>query len=212
MMIMPANHSSPPVHYWAGKYPGKIGWLVGPRAAAKTKLRPWMPYALDNDAFSAWQGGKPWNEYLWRQLLAWANMHPWKPIWAVVPDVVADKNATIQNWYRYSADVPFPKAFAVQDGMTPGDVPAGAEVVFVGGTFEWKWKTLRTWTENFPRVHVGRVSEIDALWKCEDAGVESCDSTSWFRESDDGRKMRLLSDWIEGTRPPKPAYMQASLI
>ena len=54
-------------------------------------------------------------------------------------------------------------------------------VVFVGGTTAWKWKTLRTWTENFPRVHVGRVNTDRMLWMAHECGAESCDGTGWFR-------------------------------
>ena len=43
LMVMPSNNSSAIVHYWAGRYDGRIGWLVGPSAMKKTKLRPWMP-------------------------------------------------------------------------------------------------------------------------------------------------------------------------
>jgi hypothetical protein len=140
----------------------------------------------------------------WRDFLAWARMHPNKPLWSLVPDVVADRLATLRNWDRFAPEVEaarFTPAFAVQDGMSPADVPQGAAVVFVGGTTEWKWRTLKTWTSHFPRVHVGRVGEVYRLWQCEDAGAESCDSTSWFRESDDGQKMRAISDWLEGHRP-----------
>jgi hypothetical protein len=65
LMVMPANHSSAIVHYWAGKYPGRLGWLIGPTALPKTKLRPWMPFALDNDAFSAWAKSREWDEGAW---------------------------------------------------------------------------------------------------------------------------------------------------
>jgi hypothetical protein len=51
VMLMVANHSSPQLHYWAGKYPGKLGWLMGP-ASWKTPFA-WLPYALDNDAWGA---------------------------------------------------------------------------------------------------------------------------------------------------------------
>lgn len=29
-----------------------------------------------------------------------------------------------------------------------------------------------------------------------------------FRETDDGKKMRLLSEWMEGIRPAKPDFTQ----
>ena len=84
---------------------------------------------------------------------------------------------------------------AVQDGMEPGDVPAEAGVVFVGGSTEWKWRTVRDWCDAFDRVHVGRVNTNGKLWECHEAGAESCDGTGWFRG--DQRQLRGLIAYLE---------------
>ena len=105
-------------------------------------------------------------------------------LWIAVPDVVANREETIKSWWRHYEKVATfcPRlAFVVQDGMVAADVPENATVIFVGGTTEWKWKSLRTWTENFPRVHVGRVNTDRLLWQAHDCGAESCDGTGWFR-------------------------------
>jgi hypothetical protein len=70
-------------------------------------------------------------------------------------------------------------------------VPSGADVIFVGGTTEWKWRNLRQWTDNFPRVHVGRVNSEKLLWAAHEAGAESCDGTGWMR----GGEERLADLW-----------------
>lgn len=150
-MIMPANFSAPIVHYWAGTYPGRIGWLIGPAAAAKTCVRPWLPYGLDNDAYQAFTRGVPWDEAAFFALLAWARRQVIAPRWVIVPDVVADAAATLRNWLRYASVVAasgWPLAFAVQDGMMPADVPSNAEVVFVGGSTPWKWRTVAYLTQH----------------------------------------------------------------
>lgn len=205
-MVMPANNSSSIVHYWAGKYPNKIGWLVGPSAIPKTKLREWMPFALDNDAFSAWTNQTEWKEALWLEMLLKVKKTKLNPLWVLVPDVVAFKEGTLEKWAKYSPAVKamgFPLGFAVQDGMTPADVPRDADIVFVGGSTDWKWRSVQTWTRNFPRVHVGRVNQIEKLWLCEAIGVESVDGTGWFRESGDGRKIISLKNWLEGFQNPQ---------
>jgi hypothetical protein len=94
----------------------------------------------------------------------------------------------------------WPLAFAVQDGMTPSDVPGNAEVVFVGGTTKWKWDTAEMWAKSFPRVHVGRVNEVRRLWQCADLGIEPVDGTGWFRDSEDGRRIPQLVGFLEGRR------------
>ena len=203
-MVMPGNYSASIVHYWAGAYPGKVGWLIGPRAAAKTAVRPWLPYALDNDAFSAFTSGQPWDEAAWREMLTWARRQASKPRWAIVPDVVADAAATLRNWLRYSGEVAahgFSLAFAVQDGMTAADVPGNAEVVFVGGSTAWKWRTVPIWAQAFPRVHVGRVNSLERLWRCQDLGVESVDGTGWFRKGVQlSAEVRRLEAFLAGQR------------
>lgn len=201
---MPSTDSSPLLHYLAGKYPGRLGWLVGPRGRLKKKLRPWIPYALDNDAFSAWVNKTEWSFEEWKALLDWSKASGLKPLWALVPDVVADRHATLERWHQYAPIVKsygWPLAFAVQDGMSVHDVPKNADVVFVGGTTEFKWSTVQMWAWYFPRVHVGRVNSIDRLWQCEDLGVESVDGTGWFRDPSDPTLIPAMIKWLNRERP-----------
>jgi len=79
--------------------------------------------------------------------------------------------------------------------MTTKDVPISADVVFVGGSTEWKWATMPMWCGNFQRVHVGRVNTYRLLWKCHDAGAESCDGTGWWRG--DQKQARDLRAYLE---------------
>lgn len=205
---MPANNSSAIMHYWMGAHPGKIGWLLGPSGWGKCRLQPWIDYALDNDAFAAWSSGTIWEEAPWLDMLERARRYkPTKPRWVLVPDSVGNKVETQKLWQKYApiaAQYGWPLAFAVQDGMTPEDVPSDAEVVFVGGTTNWKWKNLTMWTDRFRRVHVGRVNELRRLLTCERLGVESVDGTGWFRDSQTGRRVMVLNAWLNKTLPEQP--------
>ena len=187
MIVMPSNNSGLQVGYLAGKYSGRIGWLISPGGWRKPPS--WMPYALDNGAFGAWANKWPWdaNAFL-AHIEKSKTAH--KPLWVVVPDVVADMDATLISWHEWSPQLRVilpnvPLAFAVQDGMTPYHVPKDADVIFVGGTTEWKWRNLKMWTEAHPRVHVGRVNSERLLWMAHDAGAESCDGTGWMRGGED---------------------------
>lgn len=187
LVVMPSNNSGMQIGYLAGKYPGRLGWLISPDGWRKPPS--WMPYALDNGAFGAWANQKPWDEGKFMDLLESARSH-YRPLWVVVPDVVADREATMALWPVWSQRIRevlphIPLAFAVQDGMTPEDVPSAAAVVFVGGSTEWKWRTVRMWTENFPRVHVAKVNSERKLWQCHEVGAESCDGTGWMRGGED---------------------------
>ena len=201
MMVMPANHSSPVIHWMAGAYPGKIGWLVGPSARKKTKLQDWMPFALDNDAYSSFINKTEWDLKAWLDLVFLVKLTRRKPLWAIIPDSVGNKSETVRLWGLHAETIKeagWAAAFAVQDGMVPQDVPKEADVVFVGGSTQWKWKTAQMWCAEFPRVHIGRVNSLNRLILCEKFGAESVDGTGWFRDQSDQTKIPSLIRWMSG--------------
>lgn len=167
-----------------------------------------IPYALDNGAFSAWKSGTIWDIDPWRKMLDKAMVCGQKAMWGVVPDVVCNKDLTLEKWYVYRHSLTcrgIPTALAVQDGMFPSDVPTDPrpDVIFVGGSTFWKWKTLPMWCKHFPRVHVGRVC-TRKLEVAERYGAESVDGTGFMRATFEGRPMQLLRNWIEGHRNKTP--------
>lgn len=183
MRIMLANTTGVKTGFLAGRYPDKIGHLFSPGATrGPYSYEPLnIRYALDNEAFTRREN---WDEQRWRDLLAWAKESGQIPLWALCPDVVADRRGTLERWSKYAgviADYGWPAAFAVQDGMTADDVPSDASVVFVGGSTEWKWETMRRWCGDFPNVHVGRVNTYRRWWQCHDAGASSTDGTGPLR-------------------------------
>lgn len=199
MMVMPANSSKGLVHHWATRYPGKLGHLYG--AEGKRGPYPWLPYALDNDRFPAFEKGVEWKAPPYLQLLEWAYraaLGGQPPLWVLVPDLVADRDGTLREWDKWSPIVEgygFKLAFAVQDEMTRKDVPSNAEVVFIGGTVPWKWKTAPDWCASFPRVHIGRVNTYDLILDAQRAGAESVDGTGFFRG--DQWQLAGLQRWLE---------------
>src|SRR6185437_10052149 len=169
----------------------RIGHLFSP--GAQRGPYEFIPYALDNGRFSQQE---TWREEGWRELLEWAKLSGQRPIWALVPDVVANRNATLHEWKKYASALArfgWPLAFAVQDGMTPSDIPHDADVLFVGGSTEWKWRTVSMWCSIFPRVHVGRVNTYKRLWQCHDAGARSCDGTGLWTRGDQLQKRGVLA-------------------
>jgi len=211
MIVMPSNNSGIEIGYLAGKFHGRIGWLISPEGWRKPPA--WMPYALDNGAFGAWINKRAWNPRDFLNLLE-KSKTAHQPLWIVVPDVVADAEATLISWQEWSPQVRAarpntPLAFAVQDGMTPYHVPKDAEMIFIGGTTKWKWHNLRTWTDNFPRVHVGRVNSERLLWMAHEAGAESCDGTGWMRGGADRlyELRRYLEQSTNGDNRPQLQFL-----
>ena len=182
MIVMVSNHTSWRTHYLQGKH-GGLGLLLPPNGLRGPY--PHLPYAIDNGAFPAWSNGEEWDEDAFLRALDWTEGHSAKPRWVVVPDVVTDAEATMESWVRWAPRMRergLRLALAVQDGMTPADAePLGADVIFVGGSTEWKMGTLTDWCRAFPRVHVGRINGLRGLMACHAAGAESVDGTGYFR-------------------------------
>lgn len=177
--------------------------LISPSYVNRVPVDHWMPFALDNDAFTCWRDKRPWDVDAWRNLIRYIRMTGLKPMWAAVPDVVANRKQTIENWHKYRDDVKslgWNAAFCAQDGMTPDDVPSDADVVFVGGTDRWKFPNLEVWTKNFPRVHCARVNAPEMIESCERLGCESVDGTGWFRDPSRDDKLPAIRRFIEGHR------------
>lgn len=181
---MVSNRTGIEVGLLAARHPGRIGHLYSPGG----ERGPWseIPYALDNGAWPAFLHSHEWDEARWRALLTWAVMSGVMPLWALVPDVVADRAATLERWARYAPMVRaagLRPAFAAQDGMTFDDVPDDDCVIFLGGTTPWKVAAIAPWCARFPgRVHVARVNTWGRLVDCWRAGAISIDGTGWFRK------------------------------
>jgi hypothetical protein len=175
MMVMVSNLSGGGFHYLAGRFPGQLGHLYSP-GGWRNPIH-WFPYALDNGAF------KGFDEVAFFAHLDKAKAAAIQPMWVAVPDVLGDRPGTLARWDEYLDRVAaygWDLAFVVQDGMTVADVPKRANLIFIGGSMEWKLKTLSMWGAEYPRVHAGRINTERLLWLCYDAGVESVDGTGWW--------------------------------
>ena len=192
MVVMPSNCVGFNAGFLFGQYPDRLAHLHSvDRLAEPIQGIPW---ALDNGVFGAFSTGKEWSEEpLYRFLDRYSA---WNPMWVVVPDSIGNRDETLRLWDIHA---PAMQAFgvrmamAVQDGMTADDVPSEAEVVFIGGSTSWKWRSLPEWTDRFPRVHVGRVNSMRLLLMAENAGAESCDGTGWFR---DPKRLTELTNYL----------------
>jgi len=201
MIIFVANASHGLTHYLAGKNPGSVGRLISPGDFREPV--DYLPYVIDNGAYSAFQNNTQWNEESFFRLLDRCQLSRYKPNWIVVPDKVGDRNTTISLWKQYENPLRKYKtklAFAVQDGMTLKDVPESADVVFLGGSTEWKWRNAGLFVAQFPSVHVGRVNWWDKIEYCERIGVESIDGTGFFRAGTESIQAQQLRDFVEGIR------------
>ena len=110
MIVMPASACGWLWHSLA-RETSCIGHLYSP--GDQRGPWPWIPYALDNGAFSCWTqktntfDHAKWanKEYAWRTLIMWAQTVPIKPLWAIVPDVPGNGLATLNKWEEFAPEV-----------------------------------------------------------------------------------------------------------
>jgi len=200
MLVMVSNSCKGVFHHLATKYPGHVGHLYSPDGWRTP--RHWLPYALDNGAWPAYTKGIEWDKEAFLKHVQTAIRAHIKPLWIAVPDVVTERQATLDRWLEYEGRLRMcriPLAFVVQDGMTKEDVPESADLIFVGGSTDWKWGTLRKWCQGFDRVHVGRVNTEKQLWICHDYGAESVDGTGWFHT----KQTEQLQHYLQNKDEPR---------
>lgn len=184
-MVMISNASGFEAGWLAGKYPGQVGHLYSPRG----QRGPYdgCPFSLDNKRFVCWSKNVAWPEEEYLRLLTWALMSGTMPLWALVPDLVGDRDGTLREWEKWAPRVSsygFRLAFAIQEGMTFADVPDDDCVLFIGGGDAFKDAAIKPWCARFPgRVHVGRVNGMERLLASYHAGAISVDGTGWFHKN-----------------------------
>lgn len=158
-----------------------------------------IPFAVDNGAYASAKAGTPFDWMAYWKMLYNLRERAVRPLFVTVPDVPFDADGTLRSWQEHASRVReygWPVAFVAQDGCRRA--PDDADVVFVGGSTEWKWRTMPEWCRDGRPVHVGRVNSVDGLLACEDAGAASADGTVWQRMGWDSPRMQGLEAWIDG--------------
>lgn len=165
----------------------EAGWRLLVSAAGVQRHEGFL-YALDNGAWSAYTQGRPFDVPLFEKALAKLGAGA---DWTVLPDIVAGGARSLElslQWMRRVLDSSPRGMIAVQDGMAPTDVEPfiGPRVgVFVGGSTNWKLRTMSQWAELARRLgawcHVARVNTARRISACITAGADSFDGSSASR-------------------------------
>lgn len=176
-----------------------IGRLLTPREFSRASETPDLGFrwGADNDAFQSFDPIA-----FGRMLHAVTGLTG--GLFVATPDVVADADATLSQFERWSPEVREtgqPVALVLQDGMDVPTVPWGEfDAVFVGGSSEWKMgeaaarlvrhaRTLGLW------AHMGRVNTFKRIQWAAAIGCQSFDGSGWSRFTDEmfrrhGRALR----------------------
>jgi hypothetical protein len=161
----------------------EAGWRILISATGQHNAHG-FPYALDNGAFTSYQQGKPFSHSKFRTLL---RSHGSDADWVVLPDVVADRDQTLELSMSYLKEFGdrYRWLLAVQDGMTPQDLGEFTPLVYgfaIGGTTEWKERSAPMWgsyaKSHEKYLHMLRVNTARRIALAAAAGCHSFDGTS----------------------------------
>lgn len=185
MICYVAANSNLLVGYLSGKYEKKIGFMVSP-ATRWVKAHSFLPYSIDNGIYADTIAGRDWKFDSFLRLLEKARDSKIKPEFIVVPDVLYDAEKTKESFKYYSRELKnlgfkYRLAMAVQDGMTPKDIPSKEVVAFIGGSTKFKLESTSQFVEAGFDVHVGRVNTLKRLLWAKQLGCVSVDGSGWFR-------------------------------
>lgn len=181
---------------------GWCGLIVQPNSGYRPAFVLDAPWIADCGVFGADRTSK-FDEPRWRTFLERFAPHADRCVFAVVPDVVGDHEATLAQWDTYADVVTgfgYRPAFVLQDGCTPDEIPEDAYAVFVGGSDRFKLsaearvcvdsaRDLAMWT------HMGRVNSRHRLLLAASWGIDSVDGT-YAAFGPDINFPRILA-WVE---------------
>lgn len=175
-----------------------IGLMLQPGNGYLSLVQTFPYWAADNGCFS--QG----EAFSLDRFLVWLERVPRaRCAFAVAPDVLADAGATLARSLpilpRLRA-MGFPAAYVAQNGAERMEMPwADFDVLFLGGTTEWKLSshaaalTLAARERGKP-VHMGRVNSLRRLERARLMGCASADGT--FLKFGPKKNLPRLLGWL----------------
>jgi len=179
--------------------PEFYGILMGPRSyGVWAGIKEGRPWALDNDCFN---GGFDPDAFFRKMDI----LQPYSGtcLFATLPDVVGSAEETLRlyaEWIGRYREYPFPVAFVAQDGQELLPLPDDFDVLFVGGSTEWKLgkgakKCVAMAKRSGKGIHVGRVNSRRRIRHCRSLGVDTVDGT--FASFGRNRNLPMLTRWME---------------
>lgn len=187
---------------------GALGALCSPQHGNRVAvLREYPAWGADNACFT-----QP-DQFSLPRYLAWLTEHESvrdRCLFATAPDVVGDAAATLARSLPVLPQLRalgYPAALVAQDGMEHLALPwADFDVLFVGGTTDWKLSAGASALAAEARrrgkwCHLGRVNSRRRLHFARAAGYQSADGT-YLAFAPDQNSRRLLGWLRELERQP----------
>jgi hypothetical protein len=160
--------------------PPWFGLMNSAGRSSKKPLRDGRLWALDNGVYTGVFTPE-------RYIKALESLQPWRDtcLFAVAPDVIADAAATrelFEEWRSPITGYGYKVAYVAQDGQEALELPAQYDVLFIGGSTDWKLgpgadDCIRQAKAAGKWVHMGRVNSQRRIVHAQLRGVDSCDGT-----------------------------------
>lgn len=173
-----ANPSTPEVR--EAMMDGRLGCIETPKQGNKPVVG--AEWCADNGCFGkGWPGTTAWLDWLKRHT---DRLH--LCAFATLPDVVGDAKATLARSLPHAdtlRSLGYPVALVAQDGLENLPMPwDNFDVLFIGGTTEWKLgPAVRDMVGEArsagKRVHMGRVNSLRRLRYADAIGCDTADGT-----------------------------------
>lgn len=194
---------------------GWVGLIDQPNTGYTPTIVSASAWIADNGVFGA-DGTSKFSEPKWLTFLAEREHLASRCVFAVVPDVVSDHHATLDQWDHYADMVTahgFRPAFACQDGCTPDEIPDDAAAVFIGGSTHWKLSRHARACVDFANsdgrwTHMGRVNTRKRVLLAASWGCDSVDGTC-AAFGPDINFPRILA-WMEEAATREPLLLEVS--
>lgn len=178
------------------------GQILTPRS--RISVPALSTWCADSGAF---KGNFSWPIYsTWLEKM---RPHRHSCLFVTCPDKVADAAHTLQLHEQYASHIQelgYPVALVAQDGLELLDWPDNYDVLFIGGTTDWKLSKEAEFcisvAQNIGKhVHVGRVNSQKRISHFQELSVDSVDGTAiifhpgiYYRRIDEQLKAFSVED------------------
>lgn len=204
--------STPIVRPVARKH--NLGLLLTPDTHYEKQVDDYPFWAADNACFNHPE------RFVVTDYLRWLSRFPVaqraRCLFATAPDVVGNAAATLERSLPVLPllrSLGYPAALVAQDGLELLPVPWGRfDVLFIGGTTEWKLSAAAQQLaaqarQRGKRVHMGRVNSFKRLKLADDFGCDTVDGT--FLKFGPTQNLSRLLAWFDKLRTLRAAEQRA---
>ena len=174
-------HATTSPNVWKNADKSKFGFITSPRNGAVAQIEDGYKWAIDNGAFTG-----VFDEDRYFYTLKRYTKYLETCLFAVCPDTLCDSVETLSKWDLYSdriKSIGYPVAFVCQNGQENLPIPDNYDVLFIGGSDEWRVagcgaiECIRKAKASGKWVHVGRVNSLKRVKHFMLEGVDSVDGT-----------------------------------